>query len=232
MNCFRSLRVVPAAITNRKRGGNIVSLSIIPEETALLVVDMQNGMCHPQGTLGKSGVDMGPQQAVIEPIAEVVRACQEAGISDIWTLQEHYREDKGRDAHRIKHHTLKRVNILCEKGSWDIEILDELKPLLNDKSHIIGKQKFSAFYSTNLDVLLRILGTRMLIITGTSTNLCIETTIREAYMRDYDCVIVEDCVAGANPEWHRVSLEVWRKFLGLVVTRKELFEMLPARVGL
>ncbi|MFQ5913137.1 MAG: cysteine hydrolase family protein [Nitrospinota bacterium] len=208
-----------------------MSFSIIPEETALLVIDAQNGMCHPKGTLAKSGVDVGPLQAILDPIAEVVRACQEAGIPDIWTRQEHYAEDKSREAHRIQHHTRKRVNIACQKGTWDAEIVDELKPFINEKSHVIGKQKFSGFYGTNLEVLLRILGVRLLVFTGTTTNLCIETTLRDAYMRDYDCVIVGDCVAGVNPEWHRVSLEVWRRYMGLVVTHRELLHMLPSRVS-
>ena len=208
-----------------------MDFSILPEETALLVVDAQNGMCHSQGTLGKSGVEVGPLQAILKPIEEVVRACQAVGIADIWTRQEHYADDKTREAHRIQHHTLKRVTIACQKGTWDAEVVDELKPLITPESHTISKQKFSGFYGTNLEVLLRILGIRLLIFTGTTTNLCIETTLRDAYMRDYDCIIVEDCVAGVDPKWHEMSLEVWRRYLGLVVNHRELLEMLPARVS-
>lgn len=204
-----------------------MAFTIDPEDAALLVIDMQNGMVHDQGTLARSGVPMAGLQRVVPNVRELVRLCRSLGIPDLWTMQEHYQRDKSRDAHLIQHHTLRRVNIACLKGSWDAEILDELKAEMTEASQVIRKQKWSAFYGTNLEILLRILGRRLLLIAGTTSNLCIETTIRDAYMRDYDLVIVEDCVAGVRQEWHDAAVATWKYYMGMVVPLDELRTMLP-----
>jgi ureidoacrylate peracid hydrolase len=74
------------------------------------------------------------------------------------------------------------------------------------------------FYSTTLEVLLRMLGTSHLIVSGVSTNNCIESTIRDAYFRDFDITVVEDCVAGSHPDLHRATLRNVQLFFGEVVS--------------
>ncbi len=202
-------------------------------KTALLVIDAQNAFLHPQGTLGLSGVDIAPLRTAIEPIRRLVLACKAAGIPDIWTLQIHFAEDATRARHRIQPHTAKRARVACLPGSWDAQIVDELRPLLDERSHVIEKHKFSAFYGTRLEVLLRILGRDTLLITGTTTNACVDTSIREAYMRDYDLVIVREAIAGVRREWHEVALAVWAQYCGLVVSLEEALAMIgaPAEVS-
>lgn len=193
-----------------------------PEETALLVIDLQNGAYHPDGTLPASGVEVDGLRATIPPIERLVGLCREAGIPDIWTRQHHYPEDRGRSAHRIPHHTLKRNRVAFQAGTWDAEIVDELRPLITPETQVLDKHKWSAFYGTRLEPLLRILGTRLLLVCGGTTNACVESTVRDAFMRDYDVVVVRDCVGGVNPAWHEAALEVWDMYVGQVVDLAEV----------
>lgn len=210
-----------------------MALQLDSTSTALLVIDAQNAFLHPHGTLGMSGVDMGPLMATIEPIRRLVLACKAVGIPDIWTMQIHFPEDHTRERHRIQPHTAKRTRVACLPGSWDAQIVDELRPLINGRSHVIEKHKFSVFYGTRLEVLLRILGRETLLITGATTNACVDTSVREAYMRDYDLVIVRDCVAGVRREWHDVALAVWQQYCGVVISLDEALAMIgsPAEVS-
>lgn len=202
-----------------------------PQDTALLVIDMQNAFCHPDGTLGLSGVDMTLLSGAVEPVRRLIEACKASGIPDLWSIQHHLPDDRTRELHKIVPHTLKRARVACLPGSWDAEIVDELKPLFDQRSHLIEKHKFSVFYNTRLEVLLRILGRRTLLIAGSTTNACVDTTVREAYMRDYDVVVVRECVAGVRRDWHGMALAVWEKYVGAVAGLDEVLAKLAAPAG-
>lgn len=197
-----------------------------PQETGLLVTDMQNSFCHGKGSLAREGVDISALSAIVPKLKELVTLCKEKGIPDLWSIQEHHLVDRTRECHKITPHTMKRVVPTCLRGTWDAEILDELKPLVDERSHPFHKQKFSCFYNTQLEVLLRILGMRVLMITGVVTNVCVETTARDAYMRDYDVIIVEDCVASMDEDLHRATLKNVRQRLGMVATVEQIRAML------
>ncbi|HEV8339029.1 MAG TPA: isochorismatase family cysteine hydrolase [bacterium] len=195
-------------------------------DTALLVIDAQNAFLHPDGTLGISGVDLSLLTSIIPKLRPLIEACKARGIPDIWSLQYHLPNDQTRGLHRIQPHTEKRARIVCQPGTWDAEIIEDLKPLVDSRSHIIEKHKFSVFYNTRLEVLLRILGRRTLIVSGSTTNACIDTSIREAYMRDYDLLIVSDCIGGVRRDWHEMALAVWAQYCGAVVRSEDLLAML------
>ena len=200
-------------------------LKIDPAKSALIVVDPQNAFCHAEGTLGQSGVDVSKLVGAVPNIAELVRRCQSAGIADIWTRHYNFVLDEGRDAKRIQPHTKKRKTIACQPGTWDSEFVDDLESLVTERSQVIEKYRWSAFYGTRLEPLLRILGARLLIVCGSTTNACIEATVRDAYMRDYDLVMVKDCIAGVRQDWHESALEVWSHYVGEVVELSDLQAM-------
>ena len=201
-------------------------LTINPNETALIVIDPQNAFCHAEGTLGKSGVDVSHLVASVPQIAELVTLCRMAGIPDIWTRHYNFAVDSGRDAKRIKPHTAKRKTIACQPGTWDSEIVDELKVRINDETPIIEKHRWSAFYGTRLEPLLNALGVKMVVCCGSTTNACIEASVRDAYMRDYDVVMVKDCIAGVRQDWHEMAFEVWSHYVGEVVSLHQFKAML------
>ena len=195
---------------------------IPPSTAALLVIDMQNAFLHPEGALGRDGAPIEAMRGVIPRVAELHRLCRRLGIPDIWSIQEALPQDKAREAHRIPPHTAKRSVIPCLKGTWDAETVEELKPLIDEKSHLLRKNKFGCFFNTNLDFLLRALGATAILLAGVTTHACVETTAREAYLRDLDVLVVEDCVASHSEEFHRASLRVIHRYFGLVVPMREL----------
>lgn len=180
---------------------------------ALLVIDMQNAFVHEKGTLGVSGVDTKRLAAIIPAVKKLIEGFQAAHIPVIWTVQEHFAIDASRARKKLAAHTARRKQVSALAGSWDEEIVDELKTLAaQNPSYVVRKHRFGAFYETRLDMLLRMLGTRTLFIVGTTTNACVETSIREAYLRDFDTVAVLDCISGVNSDWEQSAQRVWKQY--------------------
>ncbi len=187
------------------------------KKSALLVIDLQNGFCHKDGNLGQSGVDTDRLSSVIPPLKNVIERCNAVGMPVLWTVQEHFEKDERRARKRLPSHTSKRKNITALAGTWDADIVEDLKYLITNPSYVIRKHRFGAFYETRLNVLLEMLGVESLFITGLTTNACVDTTFREAYLRDFDVVAIEDCISGVNPEWEEPAKKVWRHYLGITV---------------
>lgn len=187
------------------------------KKAALLVIDLQNGFCHKDGNLGQSGVDTDRLSSVIPPLKKVIERCNEVGMPVLWTVQEHFEKDQRRARKRLPSHTSKRKKITALAGTWDAEIVEELKDLITNPSYVIRKHRFGAFYETRLNVLLEMLGVETLFITGLTTNACVDTSFREAYLRDFDVVGIEDCISGVNPEWEEPAKKVWQHYLGITV---------------
>jgi ureidoacrylate peracid hydrolase len=202
-----------------------------PARTALLVVDMQNAFVHDEGTLGSSGVDVAPAQATIAPHRRLIEACRSAGMPVFWTLQVHLEPDASRARKRLLSHTAKRKRVSALAGTWDARIVDELADLADDPTFVVAKHRFGAFYETRLDVLLRMLGVEALLVTGVTLNACVETTLREAYLRDYDVVAVTDCIAAVRPEWAATAQAVWGHYLGELATSEDVVAWLERPHG-
>ncbi len=169
-------------------------------KTALVVVDMQNAFCHKEGTLGISGVDTDHLSSIVVPLRDLVKRCQAVDMPVLWTLQEHFPIDHRRARKRLPSHTSRRKRVSALVGTWDAEIIDELKEFANDPTFVIRKHRYGAFHETRMHIVLEMLGVDALLMTGLTTNACVETTIREAYLRDYDVVGVTDCISGVNPQ--------------------------------
>lgn len=193
-------------------------------KSALIVVDMQNGFCHKDGTLGQSGVDTDHLGSIIPTLRQVIERCKEARMPVLWTVQEHFEQDRRRGRKKLNPHTAKRKGIVALAGTWDAAIVDELADLADNPSFLIRKHRFGGFYETRLNIVLEMLGVEAVFVTGLTTNACVETTIREAYLRDYDVVGIEDCVAGVRPAWENTAKEVWEQYFGITCTSKEFFD--------
>jgi ureidoacrylate peracid hydrolase len=197
------------------------------DRTALLVVDMQNAFCHHEGTLGISGVNVAPAQAIVAPIAQLVEGCRAAGVPVLWSQQVHFATDAGRARKRLPSHTQKRARVSALAGTWDMELVDGLKELAAAEPHLVfQKHRFGCFYETRLDAALHMLGTEALLVCGATANACVETTLREAYLRDYDVVAVTDCIAAVRPEWEATAHAVWGQYLGVLATSGSVLDWL------
>jgi ureidoacrylate peracid hydrolase len=199
------------------------------KRAALVVVDMQNAFCHPEGTLGQSGVDTGRLRAVIPQLRTLIENCRAAGMPVLWTLQEHFHRDHRRARKKLAPHTARRKGVSALVGTWDAEVIDELADLADVPTFVIRKHRFGAFHETRMQIVLEMLGVDHLFVAGLTTNACVETTIREAYLRDYDVIAVSDCIAGINPAWEAAAQEVWNLYFSISCSSGEVASWLEAQ---
>jgi nicotinamidase-related amidase/catechol 2,3-dioxygenase-like lactoylglutathione lyase family enzyme len=164
----------------------------------------------------------------VRTLAEAFRA---HGLPVIWTRQVHLAKDASRDAKTLASHTAKRKQVSAISGSWDAQLVDELADLADDPTFVMTKHRFGAFYETRLQSLLDMLGVKALFVAGVTANACVETTLREAYLRDYDVVAVTDAIAAVRPQWLPVAEAVWAQYLGVLATTEEVTGWLAAATG-
>ena len=196
-------------------------------KVALLVIDPQNAFVHSEGTLGISGVRVKPAQDTIPLIKELAEAFRAAGAPVFWTLQEHTEIDKRRGRKRLPSHTSKRKKVAALANTWDAAFVDEISDLAHSiPENVIRKHRFGAFYETRLNTMLELYGVEAIFVVGATTNACVETSIREAYLRDYDVIAIRDGIAGVRPEWEETAMEVWSQYLAYVSDSGEVFAWL------
>lgn len=197
-----------------------------PKEVGLFVIDMQNDFCHPEGARAKAfGVDaIAMPRAIVPQIVDLMRVCRSAGVRIWLTRQVHYPDDQARKRRRIPSHLDRRgVKLeLCYRGTWGAELLDEIKAEVRPEDEVIVKHRASAFFNTPVEAELRVKGIQVLIITGTTTSFCIDSTIRDAYMRDYDVLVPAECVADTDQAAHDAVLASVDRFHGLVTAKAEI----------
>lgn len=209
-----------------------------PAKAALLVIDMQNDFGARGGMFDRAGIDISGIQAAIAPTAKAIAAAREAGIRIIFVKMA-FRPDLSdagpADApNRRKHARLgvREGGRTLIRDTWNTEIVDSLKPQPTDP--VVYKHRFSAFFETELDGLLKQLGVRSLIVTGCTTSVCVESTIRDAMFRDYSCLLLEDCTAepvgnhfpGSN---HEASVRIIQALFGWVASSDRFIQALNKR---
>jgi ureidoacrylate peracid hydrolase len=173
---------------------------------ALLVVDMQNGFCHPEGSFTRIGMGLEGADDAVRNAAIAIKQARRAAIPVVFTrhLYRPGRADEGQ-ALRQNSPALAGLDGL-QGGTWDAEVVAELGCGPQDLT--VDKVRFDAFQWTSLEPLLRGLGVDDLVVCGVVTNLCVETTIRSAFMRDFPVTLLADCCAAQTRRLHDLSLEV------------------------
>jgi ureidoacrylate peracid hydrolase len=196
---------------------------------ALIVIDVQNGFVSKGGSYDILGMDVSHYREVIPKIRDLISMCRDARIPVFYTQA--VREASGIDlltkTHKIlpksREERIKKRPI-CIRGTWDADIIDDIKPQEND--HVVIKRRDSAFHDTEMGVWLRSIGIDTLIFCGVDTSICVETSLREAFNIGYDVVLVSDATASSNRKHYESTLENVRDYYGIVVESKELFEYL------
>ena len=202
------------------------------EETALLVIDMQNAFCHPSGGFAQVGRDVSAQHAIIPTVAELVRTARGAGMMVVWTIQEGLGPDDRARLSRQMPARLGRGSVepetWCIRDTWDARLVEPLDGELKAEDHVVHKLRMSGFYSTTLDATLRIREIRTLIVTGVNTEKCVESTVRDASFRDYDVVVVGDAVATSDRAFHDDSLRKIDAYFGVVLPSQQVSAAMTA----
>jgi len=171
------------------------------EKTALVVVDMQNMFLHPKGTFGSRGIDLTGAYRIVKPISDIVGMCRKNRIPVIYarhTFRRNFPDRSRMYVELMYSRQGKEPTGSLLSDSWESAIVDELAPQPDDIL-IEAKHLFSCFHQTDLELILRTLGVETLFFTGVTTSICVETSIRDAFHRDFRCILVEDCT------WEKVS---------------------------
>jgi len=188
---------------------------------ALLVIDMQNAFCRSEGTMGRLGFNVELLRAPIPCIQELTRAAHEAKTPVIFTRYA-YQPDYSDGGILISElfPQIKEQGGLQAK-TWDVEIIEELRPSAHDV--VIDKNRYSAFYKTDLHPILQARGIDTLVVTGVTTNMCVESTVRDAHYRDYRILVVREATAEVESARHEGALLSIEYGFGRVISAEEAF---------
>jgi ureidoacrylate peracid hydrolase len=200
-----------------------------PAHAALIVVDMQNDFCAPGGMMDKEGADVSAVQAMAKRLPDLIDAARGAGalvvfIRNVYSteanayLSDVYLEQAAR--RRGGSYTVREV---CGPDSWEGDFYEGIRPLPSEP--IVTKHRYGAFHNTDLETILRVHGVRTVVLTGVATNVCVETTAREAFMRDFYVVFTADGTACYSDETHEATLRTIDKYFGPVVGVAEVAEI-------
>jgi ureidoacrylate peracid hydrolase len=207
-----------------------------PSHTALVIVDVQNDFCAEGGMMSKEGLDLGTVQAMAARLPPLIASARSAGalvvfvrnvystlpdsasghnrpaniyLSDCW-LEQAARTRNGSYTRRA----------VCALNSWEGDFFGALRPLPGEP--IITKHRYSAFHNTDLDTVLRSHGIRTLVLAGVATNVCVETTAREGFVRDYYIVFLSDGTATYSAADQEATLRNIDRYFGQVVSITEV----------
>jgi ureidoacrylate peracid hydrolase len=178
---------------------------VLPAD-ALLIIDMQNSFCHPDGVMYDAlGAPLFEIDKTVKATAAAVTAAREARLPVVFTRHQYQagHADFGPLFPQFCDLLRTRQGLLAR--SWDVDIIDELD--FSNHDLVVDKARLDAFYNTSLDTLLRSMGVARIAVAGVITNACVETSTRAAAMRDYDVTVLSDCTTTAQERHRTMSLE-------------------------
>ena len=205
-----------------------------PEHAALLIIDMQRDFLEPGGFGEMLGNDVTQLRRTIEPNRRLLLAWRERGLKVMNTREGHRpdlfdlpqaKKTRGRSKTSIGDPgPMGRILVRGEAGH---DIIPELYPKPGEP--VIDKPGKGAFYATDLDAMLQHRGVKQLVVTGVTTEVCVNTTVREANDRGYECLVLEDCVGSYFPEFQEMGLKMIKAqggIFGWVTTSGEILKAL------
>ena len=190
---------------------------IVPQHTALVVIDVQNDFCDP--------IDYPAARPMLPCLKRLLSAARAAGVKVIYT-QSIMSERTNTPVWLSPYATRPLRHFLCVEGTPGAEFHPETKPEPRDP--VVVKHRYSAFIGTDFEFLLRAHRMTSLVFTGVSTNGCVESSVRDAFQRDYWTVTVSDCTAAATPELHEGALRSIAWNFGLVASSEEIIQIWEA----
>jgi biuret amidohydrolase len=214
-------------------------LSVDLDRAALVIIDMQRDFLEPGGFGEALGNDVSRLQAAVAPLREVLKAARGHGILVIHTREGHrpdlsdappHKVERGDPATRIG--AVGPMGRILVRGEPGHDIIPELYPVAGEP--VIDKPGKGAFYQTDLELMLKNRSIDTLFVSGVTTEVCVNTTVREANDRGFRCIVLSDCCASYFPEFHAAGLAMIKAqggIFGSVAASKLLLGALPAVAG-
>ena len=196
---------------------------------ALLVIDMQNGFAAKGGSYYVLGIEISIYRQVIPRLRQLIKTCRISKIPIFYTQA--VREPSGIDLLTNTHKILPksreeriRKKPICIRGTWDADILDEVKPA--DTDHVVIKRRDSVFQDTEIEVWLKSIKVDTLIFCGIDTAVSVESSLRDGFNRGYDAVLISDATASISKKKYESSLDNVKEYYGLVMDSNEFMRHL------
>jgi nicotinamidase-related amidase len=206
-----------------------------PETTALIVIDMQRDFVDPGGFGEALGNDVSLLQQAVAPTRRVLEAARAAGVLVIHTREGHRPDLSDCPPAKLARGHLDNgigdvgpMGRILVRGEYGHDIVDDLKPLPGEP--VVDKPGKGAFYATDLEAMLRVRGIRSLVVTGVTAEVCVQTTVREANDRGFECLVLSDCIASYFPEFYEMTLKMMKAqggIFGWVAPSEAFLSVLP-----
>lgn len=194
--------------------------------SAIIVIDMQNDFCDPNGAGSRYGADVTTIQDMIPRMQRFFSGARAIGAQLIF-VQCIHEPSTDSETWLFRHDGVPRPH--CRKGTWGADFCG-VAP--QGAEPVVIKHRYSAFIGTRFESVLKTLGIRTLIMTGVGTNVCVESTARDGFMLDYNVVFLSDCTATASPGGaHEATLQNMRNFFGTVATSDEVLAVWRSKVN-
>jgi ureidoacrylate peracid hydrolase len=178
-----------------------------PRRTALLVIDVQNDLCHPEGVAARQGCDMTMMPDMVKKLRELTEEARRYGVLLIHlqhTVLERGRSDASAWIYFLS--SLVGDGKILIEGTWGHKFLSEVKPA--EKELVVQKHRSSAFYNTRLEILLHAHQIQTVALSGVLAEGCVESTLRDAFHRDFYPLLVSDATASYSKEVHNAYISI------------------------
>lgn len=182
-----------------------IRFELVPHRTALVHIDAQNDFLHDDGAYARQQINIGHMQRVIAPTRRLVEVARAHGVPQIWTRHGTRSSVDAGPFHKLRPQ-------LGESGlrqnTWGYELYDDIGAAEED--WFVEKTRLSAFFQTNLEVILRGLGAETVIFTGVLTNQCVAASSKDAMFRDFQPIVIEECTGTTLPNLHDPALAMMK----------------------